>query len=515
MRQLFVVVLTPFRWLLELVFLPFYLIYRVFHDDQQKATVPGVFKSNASTVILRFVKVFLILTIILPAWVGAIFFGVFFTAYQLRYLEEPIPISGTGSMYPTFPKGEGKTPQELSKETVGAPGMLPYPNGLRFHGKRYFGHEIERGDIVVFINDTTKKLTKETYGDETGLVKRVIGLPGDIIEIKDGILYVNHDAQKESYVAEARSTFGGTFLPDCSTITVPNHKLFVLGDNRKGSSDSRHDVGFVDYSDVTHALPYKKQLGLYDAKWHDPSHDLDDSAKIQLDNRGFVALLNKKRQEKGLKPLTLDAKLSKSAALRGKVILKYNDFSFEATKSGYTMEKSMADAGYSNIVWGEAPILGYYEAEELIENIFSFPSSSQFFLQDKYQDIGIAEVEGNLNGCPTQVVVEEVGGYVPPNYKPEQVQSWRALLATLKENQKNWADLRSNYISFYNQNKADIDRINDLFATRISHVEGIVQKMESNQWLSKEETDYTYQDERYNDELNSLVKKINDKSRQQ
>lgn len=507
------VLLLPFKWLGVIIFLPFYLIYRVFHDDAKTTNLEDVKLHTLRNGIVRVLKIILILLTVLPAWVGAIVLVFFIGAYQLRYLEEPVPISGTGSMYPTFPKGEGKTPKEQSRETVGAPGMLPYPNGLRLFHKRYFGHKIARGDIAVFINSTTKKITEETYGEGTGLVKRIIGLPGDTIEIRDGILYLNNEPQKEPYIARARSTFGGTFLQDCIQVTVPAGKLFVMGDNRKGSSDSRHEVGFVDYDDITHVLPYQKQLGVYDSKWHDAANDLKETAKIHLATQEFTNLINQKRKEKGLEPLTYNAKLAQAAKLRGNAILKYNDFSFEATKSGYTMEKALQDVGYSNIVWGEAPITGYYEAEELIENIFAFPQSASFFLQEKYQDIGLAEVEGTVNGCPTQVVVQHLAGYVPPNYPKDQVESWQKLLTSLKDSQKSWQGLTT-YPDFYSQNKAEIDRINELFTIRMRNIEKIVQKMVANKWLTKEETDYSYTDEKYAKELNALIKKINDKASQ-
>jgi signal peptidase I len=110
----------------------------------------------------------------------------------LGYATVPIPVSGTGSMYPTFPKGTGKDPKELGKEVVGYPGMLPYPNGIVFNGKRYFDYKLQRGDIVVFENEATDEITKEKYGSASGFVKRLIAFPGDTIELRGGIVYLNN-----------------------------------------------------------------------------------------------------------------------------------------------------------------------------------------------------------------------------------------------------------------------------------------------------------------------------------
>lgn len=69
-------------------------------------------------------------------------------------------------------------------------------------------------------------------------VKRVIGTPGDTVEIKDGVVYVNGTALEEPYVKyPKRENYG--------PVTVPEKKYFVMGDNRADSRDSR-SVGFID-----------------------------------------------------------------------------------------------------------------------------------------------------------------------------------------------------------------------------------------------------------------------------
>lgn len=85
--------------------------------------------------------------------------------------------------------------------------------------------EIERGDIVVF------KPTPRS-GSKLDLVKRVIGLPGDQLEIKDGKVYVNGSPLDEPYLKEEmRSNFG--------PFQVPQDSYFMMGDNRNNSYDSR------------------------------------------------------------------------------------------------------------------------------------------------------------------------------------------------------------------------------------------------------------------------------------
>ena len=100
-------------------------------------------------------------------------------------------------------------------------------------------------DVIVFhAND------KEDY------VKRVIGVPGDKIEYKDDHLYVNGKKYEENFLDAYRSQVSAGKLTGDFTLeeitgeeTVPKGKLFVLGDNRLGSWDSRH-FGFINIDQV-------------------------------------------------------------------------------------------------------------------------------------------------------------------------------------------------------------------------------------------------------------------------
>ena len=85
----------------------------------------------------------------------------------------------------------------------------------------------KRGDIVIFHYQGTPT---EDY------IKRVIGLPGDTVNISNGVVQVNGEALTEPYIA-ALPKYTGTWM-------VPEGELFVLGDNRNLSSDS-HEWGFV------------------------------------------------------------------------------------------------------------------------------------------------------------------------------------------------------------------------------------------------------------------------------
>ncbi|HZB83275.1 MAG TPA: signal peptidase I [Rubrobacteraceae bacterium] len=89
----------------------------------------------------------------------------------------------------------------------------------------YRFREPKQGEIVVF---------KSIEGEQEDLIKRVVGVPGDTITLSNGMLLVNGVAKDEPYVNHQ--------LPDPSSfgpITVPEGKVFVMGDNRANSRDSR------------------------------------------------------------------------------------------------------------------------------------------------------------------------------------------------------------------------------------------------------------------------------------
>jgi signal peptidase I len=89
----------------------------------------------------------------------------------------------------------------------------------------------ERGDIVVF--ETPPEAENLCPGPGGVFVKRLIGLPGDELEIRDGQLYVNGEPNPEPYV------FGGEVGENFGPVTVPEDEYFMMGDNRLQSCDSR------------------------------------------------------------------------------------------------------------------------------------------------------------------------------------------------------------------------------------------------------------------------------------
>src|SRR5215831_16394784 len=132
---------------------------------------------------------------------------------------------------------------------------------------RIFGSEPQRGDVVVF------RLPKD---DSTDYIKRVIGLPGDRIQMKDGVLYINGTAVKKERVEDFVDDENGErvrrfretlpngvvyetldlqdngFLDNTQEYLVPAGHYFMMGDNRDNSTDSRvlAAVGYVPFENL-------------------------------------------------------------------------------------------------------------------------------------------------------------------------------------------------------------------------------------------------------------------------
>ncbi|MBN2910682.1 signal peptidase I [Polycladomyces sp. WAk] len=115
-------------------------------------------------------------------------------------------------------------------------GMSMYPT---FHGRE-----------LLIVNKWIYSITKPSYGDivifhteeKRDFIKRVIGLPGDEIAIRNGHVYRNGRQLKEPYIDEPTDS-------DMEPTRVPPGHLFVMGDNRNQSKDSR-ELGAIDMHDV-------------------------------------------------------------------------------------------------------------------------------------------------------------------------------------------------------------------------------------------------------------------------
>ena len=180
------------------------------------------------------------------------------------FLFEPFRIP-SGSMVPTLLVGDFVV---VTKYSYGLWLHLPFP---RMHGVKSFElmdmGDPERGDVIVFRYPVDEGLT---------YIKRVVGLPGDRIRVRNNQIFVNDEAVKRTYQSsfqyqddrcyghEAKlyieeldgtphykltNRTGGGFLADIPEVTIAPDTVFVMGDNRDNSEDSRK-CGFVRYDQI-------------------------------------------------------------------------------------------------------------------------------------------------------------------------------------------------------------------------------------------------------------------------
>jgi len=181
------------------------------------------------------------------------------------FLFQPFNIP-SGSMIPTLLVGDYLF---VSKYSYGY-SRYSFPFGPDLFSGRIWAKEPTRGDVVVF------KLPRD---NETDYIKRVIGLPGDEIQMIHGVLHINGEAVKkeriddfvtmdgsgrERHVARYRETLpNGVSYPVLDLVNegigdntevykVPEGHFFMMGDNRDNSTDSRFlsEVGFVPFENL-------------------------------------------------------------------------------------------------------------------------------------------------------------------------------------------------------------------------------------------------------------------------
>lgn len=107
--------------------------------------------------------------------------------------------------------------------------------------KDFISNKYQRGDVVVV-----------DLGNKS-IIKRVIGLPNEKLEIKDGKVYINNEELSEQYLDENIKT------TDNLKVNIPEGYIFVLGDNRPNSLDSRQ-IGCIDLKDVKGKTLYRYNI---------------------------------------------------------------------------------------------------------------------------------------------------------------------------------------------------------------------------------------------------------------
>lgn len=163
----------------------------------------------------------------LEAIITALLIALIIRAYVVQAFKIP-----SGSMVPTLLVGD----HLLVNKFI-------YGIKIPFSDKRILVFKKpQKGDIIVF------RYPEDPSRD---FIKRVIATEGDVVEERNKVVYVNGQPLKEPYVQHTDSRIKGPFEPrdNFGPYIVPKNKLFVMGDNRDQSYDSRY-WGYVDLKDV-------------------------------------------------------------------------------------------------------------------------------------------------------------------------------------------------------------------------------------------------------------------------
>lgn len=152
-----------------------------------------------------------------------VFIGSLFIVVYL-FILQPNQIKGA-SMDPTFFNGEYILTSKIT----------------------YKFRPMKRGDVIVF---------KSLQNPNIDYIKRIIGLPGDTVTVKGGEVYVNGSMLNEDFLPVKTNVWDTGFIKENTPATIPEGYLFVLGDNRPRSSDSR-EFGPIPIENVIGTVFYR------------------------------------------------------------------------------------------------------------------------------------------------------------------------------------------------------------------------------------------------------------------
>ena len=195
----------------------------------------GEFRQKES-LILRQAKGYFRLDRMIPnrtvrEWVEALLFALIVAGIVRTYVIAPFKIP-SGSMIPTIQIGDHIFAS-----------MYSYGAWLPFTDDKLLAQPVKRGDIVIF-----------PYPRDPSIdyIKRTVGLPGETLEIREDQVFINGEPLDEPYAyfeGKQRLALGGDRISNFGPITIPEDRLFVMGDNRYNSADSRF-WGFLDAQQV-------------------------------------------------------------------------------------------------------------------------------------------------------------------------------------------------------------------------------------------------------------------------
>ncbi len=370
---------------------------------------------------------------------------------------------------------EAGVTDKLTKIPVSGTSMLPtIQDGSEVELKNPKKYGLERGDIVSFMNNETGGLH---------YIKRIIGLEGEQVSIKNGTVFINGRALQEDYTLNNLPTYGNTALIDCENYTVPKNNYMVLGDNRTVSSDSRV-LGFIDKADIDGVI--KTNVG---EKFAGQQYQ-QEITKATIDPQVFLKKLNEYRTKNNTSTLVTHTTLNQLSKKRAEQIKdRFDDWKNKTAPA----DKLLEESGYRFNQIHEFVTFGYLDEQAVLDQIFDSQSEKDHFLSIQYTEVGIGITEKTNKECTFPIISVILSWPAVPTYDQTVIDSWSKEISI---NNQSLANLQT-WVGYPGMDQTKLKNQISLVAQMQQIATRIYNKQKNREWLTQKD----YQDIKYYDEL--------------
>jgi signal peptidase I len=332
----------------------------------------------------------------------SLYFALIVGIFSVCWLRVVVTVSNITS-YVLYEKG---LIDKTSKIKVSGTSMLPtIKNGEEVVLHSIQKYPIERNDIVSFKN-------KET--ENSHFLKRVVGMPGDTILIKQGSIILNGNVLNEPYVRYG-PTYGNEYLTECKSYTIPKDSYAVMGDNRIVSFDTRA-IGFINKKDINGIIK--------DENKHQSAINPNESTQItvQINKDSLFEKYNFNRNNLYLNPLMRNNTLDTVAEKRAVYIASNLD---SWKKDIELLETTLQKEGYKEVDSREFVTFGNLSEEQILNQISEQNNVKLDFYSNTFMDIGISQTQTKVDECTIPVTVVLLARSENPMYPKQTIDYWK------------------------------------------------------------------------------------------